>query len=57
MAMQVDDENAPDGYPRDNPAFVELTQEILRSRQEQAHRADQFLKELAQDLRRSRQGG
>lgn len=45
------EENGPDGYPRDNAAFREAADRVLRKRKQDADQARRFLEKLSSSLR------
>ena len=45
------EENGPDGYPRDNAAFREAADRVLRKRKRDAEQARRFLEKLSSSLR------
>lgn len=51
MIRNPRDENGPDGYPKDNPAFRALAKKVLDARREDAAQAERFLRKLAESLR------
>lgn len=48
----LQDETAADGYPRGNPTFDEAARRAVARLKNDADDADQFLKEMARELRR-----
>lgn len=45
------DENGPDGYPIDNPAFTRLAKKVLAVRADDLKKAEAFMKRLAESTR------
>lgn len=51
MGIPVLDLVIPDGYPQSNPVFQEKTRQVLEERTEDLRRVDEFLREMAKELR------